>query len=306
MTMAYTRALSYQLPFIRGEDVLKLQRRLHQLNYVQSGQIDGIFGLKTAEAVKAFQQANGLTVDGIVGPLTWDEIFSEDETNTPKEKILTTLDSLLTPHNIFDGISWSVSKEGISIEGNAPEDTGGEPKTVERIWKDYGDSITHWSEKFGVPAELIVATICTETRGDPAAIREEPGYISDTTTPNKVSPGIMQTLISTAQDILGDNSINRDWLLNADNGIRAGTAYIASQWKKTDFDPPKVACAYNAGGIYKNEGENNRWKMRQYPINSSEHADRFVKWYNDCVRYYKTIDDVPGVSFTAILSSNSQ
>ena len=33
--------------------------------------IDGIFGSGTRNAVKAFQKANGLTVDGICGPKTW-------------------------------------------------------------------------------------------------------------------------------------------------------------------------------------------------------------------------------------------
>jgi peptidoglycan hydrolase-like protein with peptidoglycan-binding domain len=34
-------------------------------------QIDGSFGPKTAAAVNSFQKGEGLTVDGIVGPLTW-------------------------------------------------------------------------------------------------------------------------------------------------------------------------------------------------------------------------------------------
>jgi murein L,D-transpeptidase YcbB/YkuD len=33
--------------------------------------IDGVFGSKTQDAVKSFQQGNNLTADGIVGPLTW-------------------------------------------------------------------------------------------------------------------------------------------------------------------------------------------------------------------------------------------
>ncbi len=299
--MAYTRALKYQLPFLRGEDVLELQRRLHQLSFVQAGQVDGIFGAKTGEAVKMFQQSRGLTIDGIVGPMTWTEAFTEIS-NPAQEKINQAIDSLKVPHNVFEGVSWSLGNNGISIEGNPPEDTGGQPDTVARVWQNYGDSISRWSEKFGVPAELIVATVCTETRGDPSAVREEPGYISDEATPNKVSPGITQTLISTAREVLADNTIDRAWLLTADNAIRAGTAYIASQWKKTDFDPPKVACAYNAGGVYRNRGDANRWKMRQYPINSSEHADRFVHWFNDCVRYYNSIESIPDVSFCAILN----
>ena len=54
----------------RGSDVTYLQQCLTAKGY-GVGAIDGIFGVKTREAVKAFQAENGLTVDGIVGPKTW-------------------------------------------------------------------------------------------------------------------------------------------------------------------------------------------------------------------------------------------
>ncbi len=38
--------------------------------------VDGIFGPKTNAAVRGFQQALGITVDGIVGPLTWRALVS--------------------------------------------------------------------------------------------------------------------------------------------------------------------------------------------------------------------------------------
>ncbi|MCM1416669.1 MAG: peptidoglycan-binding protein [bacterium] len=54
----------------RGEDVKYLQTRLTARGYGILF-IDGIFGSKTLEAVKAFQAENNLTVDGIVGAKTW-------------------------------------------------------------------------------------------------------------------------------------------------------------------------------------------------------------------------------------------
>lgn len=55
---------------IRGTDVTYLQQRLTAKGY-GVGSIDGIFGVKTLEAVKAFQAENNLVVDGIVGNKTW-------------------------------------------------------------------------------------------------------------------------------------------------------------------------------------------------------------------------------------------
>lgn len=50
-----------------GNDVRTLQSALHIYP-------DGIFGELTEEAVKEFQKANGLKVDGIVGEQTWAKI----------------------------------------------------------------------------------------------------------------------------------------------------------------------------------------------------------------------------------------
>jgi hypothetical protein len=52
-----------------GPDVTALQQRLLELGFDPNG-VDGVFGPGTESAVKAFQQANGLTVDGKVGPIT--------------------------------------------------------------------------------------------------------------------------------------------------------------------------------------------------------------------------------------------
>ena len=54
----------------RGDAVRKLQELLNTKGYT-CGSVDGIFGSKTYAAVLAFQKANGLGADGIVGPLTW-------------------------------------------------------------------------------------------------------------------------------------------------------------------------------------------------------------------------------------------
>lgn len=41
-----------------------------------TGKLDADFGSKTDTAVRAFQKANGLVIDGCVGPLTWYKLFN--------------------------------------------------------------------------------------------------------------------------------------------------------------------------------------------------------------------------------------
>jgi hypothetical protein len=298
----YTRVLKFRLPLLCGEDAIAVQLRLRDLGYSVVGQPDGIFGARTDAAVRAFQRDHALKEDGIVGPLTWTKLFEESRNvDTALDKISQVMDELTTNHAFKDSVEWLLGPQGIVIGGGEPETTGGEPKTVREVWQRYGDPIEEWAAKFGVPVEIIIAMICTETSGDSRATREEPGYISDAKTPGKVSVGLMQTLITTAREALGEDDIDRDWLLEPGNSIWAGTAYITKQWKITHFDPPKVACAYNAGNVLYNESAGNRWKMKQYPIGSSAHADRFVKWFNDCFIMFEKDGLTPPTSFYRIL-----
>ena len=52
-----------------GHDVRSVQIKLQELGF-SPGPIDGLFGPLTSAAIKVFQAARGLQVDGIVGPLT--------------------------------------------------------------------------------------------------------------------------------------------------------------------------------------------------------------------------------------------
>ena len=63
--MEYTRLLKKGS---RGDDVKAVQTALHCYP-------DGIYGDLTTEAVREFQKANNLEVDGIVGRQTWNALF---------------------------------------------------------------------------------------------------------------------------------------------------------------------------------------------------------------------------------------
>ena len=83
-----------------------------------------------------------------------------------------------------------------------------------------------------------------------------------------------------------DVEVNAAWLKVPDNSIHAGSAYIDHQRGQTLLDPPKVACAYNAGGVKTNDSPDNRWRIRQFPMGSGDQADRFVLWFNNCFRMF--------------------
>lgn len=71
--MDFTRNLKR---YMIGEDVRAVKDRLVELGYLKKA-THNMFGDDTYRAVKAFQTANGLEADGIVGPMTWAALFEE-------------------------------------------------------------------------------------------------------------------------------------------------------------------------------------------------------------------------------------
>lgn len=67
-----------EMPMVRmgdsGDAVMTLQTELNAQGY-NCGEVDGVFGQNTLNAVIAFQTAKGLTADGVVGKLTWTELL---------------------------------------------------------------------------------------------------------------------------------------------------------------------------------------------------------------------------------------
>ena len=67
----FTESTAFALSKIgsRGQEVTNIQTRLKNWGYY-NWSVDGIYGWRTANAVKEFQRKNGLTADGIAGPAT--------------------------------------------------------------------------------------------------------------------------------------------------------------------------------------------------------------------------------------------
>lgn len=80
----YSKKLSRGM---KGESVKQVQQRLTDLGFFD-GPISGNYMNKTVEAVKKFQEMNGLRADGVTGEDTWNQLFNSedvlDASATPK------------------------------------------------------------------------------------------------------------------------------------------------------------------------------------------------------------------------------
>lgn len=185
------------------------------------------------------------------------------------------------------GKQWRLTTDGIDVKGEGIIRSGGQPLTVLQLWEDFGSTILHAAWEVNCPVDLIVAMIPIEAariRGsksfDPRSNRYEPGYISDAKTPHRRSPGLMQTLLTTAQSMANrmdmEVKVTSEMLFDPYYSILLGAAYIVYQIRRYGPDPVLICGAYNAGSVRKTD--NNDWKILTY---SSTRMDRYVQWYND-------------------------
>ena len=256
--------------------------------------------------LKDLQTKRGLAVTGVVDEDNWSNLIEDSGTAGLSRQMSDIIARLAQPQRFRDSCTWRLTDTGIAIDAHQPVGTVGIPTTVQNIWKDFGPFIDAEAQSNSVPVELIVATIATESGGKANAERHEPGWVSNDATPQSVSIGLMQTLISTARDTMGNKALSASDLLQPATSIAAGTRYIASQFDTTGFDPPRVACAYNAGGIYYEPSNTNIWRMRQFPIGTPDHANHFIAFFNDFFSLLLGPDIQPkGPSFAAALKQPS-
>ncbi|WP_203423109.1 lytic transglycosylase domain-containing protein [Sinorhizobium sp. BG8] len=234
-------------------------------------------------------QTSTVETTEVITTATPDVMVTEPVKPASSKLVNEVLPELTRPHKHFpDAVSWALTAGGISIEGARAQGTPGEPDTVRKIWTSFGELCASAAKQFGVPVELIVATIATESSGNPNARRAEPRI-------NDESVGLMQTLVTTARSATGRSTLRGDDLLDPRTSIDAGTAYIASQRGSTHFDAVLVSAAYNAGSLKRDDGQANRWKLRCFPLGTGQHIDRFVSWFNDAMRV-SDADDWSGPS----------
>src|SRR4051812_29770157 len=149
--------------------VRDLQQALKALGY-DPGPIDGVFGTTTEAAVKGFQQARGITADGIVGNVTWINIDEADQS----EPVLKIGSTGLPVRRAQKRMSLSAMKWPVLMDATATtrkplsrssSSSTGSPLTESLVCKL--QSSTHWRTKDRELKHPLVAVLrhlkCTVT-----------------------------------------------------------------------------------------------------------------------------------------------
>lgn len=179
---------------------------------------------------------------------------------------------------------WRLTDRGLEVSEGGILRTAGEPQTVRRLLTLYRPQLDFASKTAGVPIEILLATVCTESGGDARAVLEEPGYISDEQTPMRISAGLCQTLLAVTAEVMGEH-VSRAWLFTPQNSLLAGGKCIQRKRKTTNMDPPLVAGAYNAGSL--RPSKRNPWGVVATDdgdndfVDGGDHVTKWVRWYND-------------------------
>ena len=314
--MILDRDLSFRFPLLSGDDVRAVQQTLIRAGAMRA-EADGVFGPPTRDAVAALQRRAGLAADGVLRRGTWDRLLRAappaprpaPDWRDMLRPFLPRLSALHGPPVGSGSRRWRLSPRGVVLNGDdAPPRSPEPPRTAALASDRFREPMEAAAARFGVPVELLLATACTESGGRADAVREEPGYAGDEATPQRVSPGLMQTLIGTAREALGDPSLDRARLLDPAVSLLAGAAVIRRQAisgrRPTGFDPPLVCIAYNAGSLRESAAADCSWGLVQTRRNASHwHADGFVAFLNDGFAVLAADPpDAETPSFAALLS----
>lgn len=186
-------------------------------------------------------------------------------------------------HRYGTSVAWRLGPGGIELCRGAIADNANiryRLKYVAPVWERHGRLIADAAARHAVPAELIATTIIEESGGKPTAEARYPGYVSDEATPHRVSLGLGQMLLSTAQRIAPGRRVTRATMIDPAQSIDLIAMFMSRFASITALDPPLVASHYAAGSLRMAPGAANRWQL----VNGA-YVDSYVAVFNATVKH---------------------
>ena len=122
-----------------GEDVKELQQRLTDLGYLDDV-IDGQFGQKTEEALRAFQKKNGIEATGIATITVINSLFSDDAINS-HGKSFTAEKSTESDDQLSNPVEEDMTETELEENDNYEDGYRVYPRTFTSYLKDYSISL---------------------------------------------------------------------------------------------------------------------------------------------------------------------
>lgn len=230
-------------------NVLKVQTRLKQLGY-DPGPLDGIRGTKTINAIRQFQRNHGLTVDGLVGSITFAALFPDESTPVAPSKgsqldAFPWIDEAYRVkglHEVRDNKRlWDWLKKGGSTLGDPAKNSWCGAFTKACISQTLPNEpfpenpylAANW-RKFGIACTPQYGALLVFWRGSPTSWQGHIGfYIGETATHYRVLGG-------NQSDAVTDNALIAKNRLRP-NGVR---------WPSTAMEPPgRVVKVDGKGGV---------------------------------------------------------
>lgn len=166
----------------KGIAVEDLQRKLAAAGF-DPGPIDGAFGPKTMAAVRAFQQAKGCQVDGIVGPETRAALLGQPYTRPQPAQ--PTPPATPTEPTAPGGPTTPVAPGGTTATARALE-----AMALQKHGPEFVQKVNEMAGRLGVKPEWILAVM-----------KNESGMSTTARNPNGGATGLIQFMPATARGL---------------------------------------------------------------------------------------------------------
>ena len=169
---------------------------------------------------------------------------------------------LMEPHEAFPGgIQWALTPYGIQVDG---KDLSADAATVGRLdglWNRYAERLP---ATVRVPVELVLALIDL-FRDRIGTLHLLPGCdtLMPERTPELVALGPLQVTLAAARTALARPDLTIAQLSAGDLALQAGMQALSLRFAETRFDPPLVAAAHLAGGLFFDGDKRNQWRLSQ-------------------------------------------